>query len=100
MEWDFENKDLLELYQTGKSRKYPPAVIKKFAARILQIDAAVDIFNLTKTNSLHFQELRNKNRHSIRVDKKWRLEFRIEWEDRNKTKVYFIYLNYQTITVV
>ncbi len=95
MDWDFENKNLLELYQTGKSKKYrglPPSVVTKFVARIAQIEAAVDVFDLAKTNSLHFKELHNKKRYSIRIDGKWRLEFRIEWEDKNKTKGVFYIL--------
>ena len=55
--------------------------------RVQQLEAAVTIHDLWKTASLNFEALRDQtNRYSVRLDRKWRLEMTIEWEDRQKTK--------------
>ncbi len=89
MEWDFTSRDLAELYETGKSRKYkglPPSVAKKFIARISQIEAAESIYDLWKTGSLQFKKLQGENNlYSMRVDLHWRLEIEIDWKDEKQT---------------
>ena len=93
MDWEFINKELAVLYRTGKSRKHkglPPLVVKKFIARMDQIQAANSIHDLWKSTSLHFEKLQgHKNRYSVRVDRQWRLEIEIEWEDDMQTKGFF-----------
>lgn len=55
--------------------------------RIQQIEAANDIYDLWKTPSLNFEKLEGyENKYSIRVDDQWRLEFYIEWQNKEKTK--------------
>jgi proteic killer suppression protein len=64
--------------------------------RIQQLEAAVDIHDLWKTPALNFEKLRGfENRYSLRLDRKWRLELEIEWEDKGKTKgtVYIVELS-------
>lgn len=85
----FRNKHLIQLYETGKSRKYqlPPPVLEKFFMRVQQLEAAFDIYDLWKTTSLNFKRLEGyDNRFSLRIDRKYRLEIEIEWEDEEKTK--------------
>ena len=89
MQIDFKNKHLIQLYQDGKSRKYPlpEEVLSKFFMRIQQLEAAATIHDLWKTPSLNFEKLQGyENKYSIRLDRKWRLEVEIIWEDREKTK--------------
>jgi len=91
LDWEFANKDLRKLYETGKSRKYrglPPEVLEHFFARIQQLEAAEDIYDLWETPSLNFEKLKGKRKGtcSIRVDGKWRLEFEVDWEDTEETR--------------
>lgn len=89
MQIEFKNRTLIQLYKTGKSKKLklPGSVVKKFFIRIQQLEAAVNIYDLWKTSSLNFEKLKGfKNRYSVRLDKKWRLEMEIEWVDNEKTR--------------
>ena len=91
MDWAFANKDLKKLYQTGKCTKYrglAPHVLENFFARIQQIEAAQTIYDLWETPSLNFERLKGKKKDtcSVRVTGKWRLEFKIDWEDADQTK--------------
>ncbi len=95
MLFDFKNKELQRLYETGKSRKYrlPSHVKRKFVRRINQVDAATTKNDLAKTVGLHFEKLRgHANRYSIRIDRKWRLEFEVHWEDKEETRGTFLIL--------
>ena len=63
MEYEFDNQGLIDLYTTGKSRKYKglaKTVIKKFVARIGQIAAAETIHDLWRTPSLNFEKMKGK----------------------------------------
>ena len=89
MKIEFKNKHLLRLYTEGNSRKYnlPRTVLEKYFMRVQQLEAAVTIYDLWKTSALNFEALQGfQNRYSVRLEKKWRLEMEIEWEDREKTK--------------
>jgi len=92
LEFEFNNKELVKLYETGKSKKYrlQPAVLKKFYMRIQQIEAAVTIHDLWKNPSLNFEHLESKGIYSIRVDKGYRLEIIIDWQSDEKTVGKFI----------
>jgi plasmid maintenance system killer protein len=86
---EFRNKHLLELYETGKSRKYclDKSIIKKFFMRIAQLEGAPDISDLWKTPALNFERLHGfENRYSVGLNIKFRLEIEMEWEDMNKTR--------------
>ena len=87
MEWEITNKELIKLYETGKRKKYrlQPAVRKKGVMRIQQIEAAVTIHDLWKNPSLNFEHLESKGIYSIRVDKSYRLEIIIDWNNEEKT---------------
>lgn len=88
MEFRFENKDLEKLYTTGKSRKYklPDDIIDKFFARIQQIEAATDIYDLWNDKGLNFEKLQGfENRYSMRLKNKYRLEVNIDWLNSEKT---------------
>jgi plasmid maintenance system killer protein len=87
----FDNRHLLELYTTGKSRKYSiPGIQERFSMRIQAIEAAVTIHDLQNQHSLRFERLQGyQNRFSLRVNLQWRLEVEIEWQDEEKTKGVF-----------
>lgn len=88
MEFRFENKDLERLYTEGKSRKYklPDDIIDKFFARIQQIEAASNIYDLWKDKGLNFEKLQGfDHRFSMRLKNKYRLEVSIDWLNAEKT---------------
>ena len=89
MEFGFSNKYLVELYTKGRSRKYSfmdKVLCNKLVERINRLEAAKDIFDLRNPSSMEFEKLAgNPNRFSIRITRKYRLEFEIEFEDKKRT---------------
>ena len=85
MEWKFANKHLKNLYTKGGSKKFKfmdRRLCEKFVERIGRIDAAETILDLREPPSMKFEALEGfKNRFSIRLDGKNRLEFEIDFED-------------------
>lgn len=93
MDFTFDNKELEKLYTTGKSKKYrlPNDIVDKFFARIQQIEAANDIYDLWNNKSLHFEKLTNQGeKHSMRLNSKYRLEMVIDWKNESLTIGEFI----------
>lgn len=77
-----EDKDLVELFQTGKSRKLklPEQVVDKFFATIQKIEAAVDIHDLLADKGLRFEKLKGyDDSYSMRLNQKYRLEMTVTW---------------------
>lgn len=69
---EFINKNLLDLYQNGESKKYPlqQDILTKYFMRIQQLEIAESIYDFWKIPKLN---------------KKWRLEFYIDFENEEKT---------------
>jgi len=89
----FGNKDLENLYTTGKSRYYQENIIDIFSKRIQSLKAAKDIHDLWNLKSLHLKSLSGfKNRYSVRINDQFRLEFEIEFEDEQSTRGLIIIL--------
>lgn len=89
MIFEFADKNLINLYTTGKSRKLklPSDIIKKFFERISRIEAADTINDLRNPPSMKFEKLEgNENRFSIRLNRGFRLEFEIDFEDIEKLR--------------
>lgn len=89
MNVDFRNKELLKLYKTGKSKKYrvQDHIINGFFDVVEHLENAHTIHDLWKTKSLKFKRLQGySTRFSLRIDKKWRLEVEIEWENNEETR--------------
>ncbi len=89
MEVRFLNKEIANLYESGKTRKnkLDKIVIHSFFEVIASLCAANNIYDLRKEPSLNFERLKKfKNRYSLRLTKKYRLEVEIEWEDNEKLK--------------
>lgn len=80
-----DDKELENLYVTGKSRKLKlkPEIIEKYFATIQKIDAAKDIYDLWKDPSLNFEKY--KKHYSMRLTGKYRLEMTIEWINEENT---------------
>lgn len=85
MELEFINKKLEKLYETGKSPKYKvdQQVLYGFFEAIAILEAAKDIYDLWGQPSLNFEKY--KTWYSVRANKKWRIEFDVDWENTEKT---------------
>jgi len=64
--------------------KFPIEVISGFLRRIVQMKSAKDSNDLRAIKSLHFEKLSGtrRGRYSIRVNKGWRIIFRIDNNER------------------
>jgi toxin HigB-1 len=88
LEIAFRDKKLLDLYEAGSGvkLKLENRVVQSFFEVIAILEAAKDIYDLWKQPSLNFEKLQGKgNRYSARLDRKWRLEMSIEWQDEEMT---------------
>lgn len=84
----FRNKHLKDLYTEGKSKKYKlnTQIIKKFVQRVGELEAAETINDLWKTASMKFEKLQgSENRFSVRLNRQYRLEMEIDWENEEQT---------------
>jgi proteic killer suppression protein len=87
MDVEIEEKTLVELYTTGRSRKksFPPGIAKKFVERIRTIEAANSIDDLRIPPSMQFEKLQgNQDLFSIRLNQQFRLIFRLEFDDETR----------------
>ena len=99
MDFTFRNKELEKLYTTGKSKKLklPADIIEKFFARLQQIEASNDIYDLWKDKGLNFEKLTNtENCYSMRLKIKYRLEMDIDWKNNELTIGDFIITDIST----
>ncbi len=87
MEVDIEDKEILKLYETGKSNKIrlPKNLLDKFFLRINLILAAKDIYDLWNDPAAKFEKLSGNNRFSIRLNIKYRIEMEVNWNNDEKT---------------
>lgn len=88
MEVEFNNTKLLKLYETGNSKKYKLEiqVILEFIKAVDTLVAARDIYDLWKYPALNFERLKGSEKlHSVRITKKYRLEFVIDWTNEEQT---------------
>lgn len=81
MEINFEKDYLKELYEARKAKskkhRFQPNVIKKYIQTIDKLRSAISIEELYPIKSLSYEKLRGdkKGIESVRVDKKYRIEF-------------------------
>lgn len=77
-----EDKYLADLVNKDGKRgkpKFPAEIEAAFKRRIFQLRSVVNIHDLRKIKSLHFEKLSGVNdRYSIRVNISWRIILRIE----------------------
>jgi proteic killer suppression protein len=88
LEVHLHDKELEKLYTTGKSAKLklPENIIDKFFATIQKIEAAITIKDLLTDKGLKFEKLKgSRNRYSMRLSAKYRLEIEVEWIDDKLT---------------
>ena len=74
----FASKNTEEFYNTGKSRIFPPDILKRASMRLIQLNAAtvVNDLRMPPSNNLEALSGEREGQHSIRINKQWRLCFR------------------------
>lgn len=102
MEILFRDKDLQDLYETGKSNnkfynRLPLSVKRGFIKAYKILSVAERIEDLFQYNGLHYERLQGKNKYeSVRCDKKYRLIFTSSSAEQNSviiTKIELIEIN-------
>ena len=73
----FADRHTQELYATGKSRRFPPDVVKRAKRKLEYIDLAarLDDLMVPPGNRLHALERERAGQHSISVNDQWRICF-------------------------
>ena len=74
----FADRRTQELYATGKSKRFPPAVAKRARRKLEYIDLAarLDDLKVPLGNRLHALARERAGQHSISVNDQWRICFR------------------------
>ena len=76
----FADKETLELYETGKSKRLPPDIRRRAMRRLEYLDMATGLEDLKvpPSNRLHELQRERKGQYSISVNDQWRICFRFE----------------------
>jgi proteic killer suppression protein len=76
----FSDIETERLFTTGKSKRFPPDLLKRAIKRLTQIDAAMVIDDLCMPPSNHMEALSGKRtgQWSIRMNDQWRICFRFD----------------------
>ena len=79
----FGDAETERFYATGKSRRYPPAILARAGMRLTQLDAAtrLDDLRLPPSNRLEALKRDRSGQWSIRINEQWRVCFRFEGGD-------------------
>ena len=74
----FKNTQTETLFATGKSKKFPPDVVKRAIMRLTQLDNATMVADLRMPLSNHLESLsgNREGQWSVRINDQWRLCFR------------------------
>lgn len=77
---NFATADTEQFYATGKSRRFPPDILKRAAMRLTQLDAAtcIEDLKLPPSNRLEALVHDRTGQWSIRINEQWRVCFRFE----------------------
>lgn len=84
----FADAETREFWETGRSRRNPPAALREVTKRKLQmLDAAhsVDDLKMPPGNRLHALTGDRKGQHAIRINDQYRVCF--EWKDGDAYEV-------------
>jgi proteic killer suppression protein len=77
---NFAAAETERFYSTGKSRRFPPDILKRAAMRLTQLEAATHIEDLRLPPSNRLEALTGdrSGQWSIRINDQWRICFRFE----------------------
>ncbi len=88
MDIQFDKDYLSELYYKGKcsdkKHRFQPKVVRNYVKRIITLADAPNIESLFVLNSLNYEVLSGDKAgvSSIRIDRKYRLEFKVEQKEK------------------
>lgn len=73
----FADKSTHDLYITGRSRRFPPDILKRALRKLGQLNAATGLDDLAvpPSNRLHVLSGKREGQHSISVNMQWRICF-------------------------
>ncbi|EIC21655.1 type II toxin-antitoxin system RelE/ParE family toxin [Thiorhodovibrio frisius] len=76
----FADTETERFFQTGKSRRLPPDILKRATMRLIQLQAATQIGDLRFPPSNRLETLGHDRagQWSIRINDQWRICFRFE----------------------
>lgn len=76
----FADAETESFFTTGRSRRFPPAILKRAAMRLNQLHAATKLEDLRLPPSNHLETLSGNRAEqwSIRINQQWRLCFRFK----------------------
>ena len=76
----FADKATEKFFETGKSKRLPPAIINRAAMRLNQLDSATVVEDLHLPPSNHLEALSGdrKGQWSIKINDQWRICFIFE----------------------
>jgi proteic killer suppression protein len=76
----FADAETQRFYTTGKTRRFPPDVLKRAVKRLTQLDAATVLEDLRMPPSNRLEALTGNRagKWSIRINDQWRLCFRFK----------------------
>ncbi len=85
----FADKETLELYETGKSKRVPPDIRRRAMRRLEYLDMATRLEDLKVPpgNRLHELQRERKGQYSISVNDQWWICFRFEDGDACDVKL-------------
>ncbi len=76
----FADHETQALFETGRSRRLPPDILKRAVMRLTQLHAAVNVDDLRMPPSNRLEALTGnlQGKWSVRINDRWRLCFRFE----------------------
>ncbi|RLJ67562.1 type II toxin-antitoxin system RelE/ParE family toxin [Sulfurisoma sediminicola] len=85
----FADAETERLFTTGKSRRLPPAILRRAMMRLTQLDAAtaVEDLRMPPSNRLEMLSRDRAGQWSIRINEQWRLCFRFSGGDAYDVEV-------------
>ncbi len=74
----FADRHTMELYETGKSKRFPPDIRNRAVRKLEYVDLATSLEDLKvpPSNRLHELERERKGQYSIAINDQWRICFR------------------------
>lgn len=85
----FADKHTKSLYETGKSKKFPPDILARAARKLEYVNLAtsLDDLKVPPGNKLHGLTDNRVGQHAIAINGQWRICFRFEDGDAFEVEV-------------
>jgi toxin HigB-1 len=76
----FADRHTRSLYETGKSRKFPPDILTRASRKLEYVNLAtcLDDLKVPPGNKLHALTSDREGQHAIAINDQWRICFRFE----------------------